>query len=617
MGELAAHTIARMTNDNKLSVSLPVSRRAFNALAGATLAAPLYAAAATAAAGDPAQRVAQLAESYLDAYWRLYPVDATENTGDERYEGLFTIDIAPASREKERALYQRTLAELKSIPRDKLQGQPALTYDLLKYDIEDRLARLAYPSHLAPVGHMDALPVKLSQWAGGESAQPLKTVANYDHFLVRLAGLPAWIDQAIGNMKQGMAQGFTLPRALVERTLPQLDAVLPTDVAASPYLAGIRKFPQGIPAASQKRIAAEYRRVVERDVAPAVARLREFMTKTYLPAARTTAGLANVPGGREWYPLLVRSSTTTSMTPAQVHELGLREVERIRGEMGNLRAKFGFDGDVDGFIQWFNKQPGLRPFKSEEEVIAAYRAINERVKAQLPRLFERAPKTALEIRAIEPIRRATASDNYVPPASDGSRPGVFYVVVQDPADYKKASMTSLFLHEGQPGHHYQMALQREMAKSKYLQSTWYDAYGEGWGLYAESLGNDLGVYDDPQALMGRLFMELHRALRLVVDTGLHDKGWSREQTIAYLRAKEGSTEEAARRATERYMAWAGQALAYKVGELKIIELRERARQALGTRFDIRQYHTQVLGDGCMPLAMLEAKIDRWIAAQKA
>lgn len=596
-----------------------LSRRAFNTrLAAAALAGTaLPASALAAAAGDESRRVMQLAEGYLDAYRRLFPVDATENTGDQRYEGLFTVDIAPAARERERALYERTLAELSAIPRDKLQGQAALTYDLLKYENEDRLAHLAYPSHLVPVGHMDAMPVKLAQWAGGEAAQPLKTVANYDHFLARLAGLPGWIDQAIANMKQGMAQGFTLPRALVERTLPQLDAVLPADVAQSPYLAATRKFPEAIPAAQQARIAAAYRRVVEREVAPAVARLREFMAKTYLPAARTTGGLAHVPGGREWYPMLVRSSTTTSMTPAQVHELGLREVERIRGEMAKLRAKFGFDGDVDAFIPWFNGQPGLRPFKSEEEVIAAYRAINERVQARLPRLFERAPRAALEIRAIEPIRRATASDNYVPPASDGSRPGVFYVVVQDPADYRKASMTSLFLHEAQPGHHYQVALQRETATSQYLQSTWYDAYGEGWGLYAESLGNDLGVYDDPQALMGRLFMELHRALRLVVDTGLHDKGWSREQTIAYLRAKEGSTEEAARRATERYMAWPGQALAYKVGELKIIELRERARRALGERFDIRRFHTQVLADGCLPLAMLEAKIDRWIASQKA
>jgi uncharacterized protein (DUF885 family) len=232
----------------------------------------------------------------------------------------------------------------------------------------------------------------------------------------------------------------------------------------------------------------------------------------------------------------------------------------------------------------------------------------------LPRLFERAPKAGLVIKAVEPIRRATASDHYVPPSEDGTRPGVFYAVVQDPAKYRKTSMTALFLHEGQPGHHYQIALQREVARTRYRQNTWYDAHGEGWALYAESLGGELGVYDDPVALLGRLFMELHRALRLVVDTGLHDKGWSREQTIAFLREKEGSTEDSARRATERYMAWPGQALAYKVGELKILALRERARQALGPRFDIRRFHTQVLGEGCMPLSMLEAKIERWIAA---
>ncbi|MEJ6020683.1 DUF885 domain-containing protein [Ramlibacter sp. PS4R-6] len=584
-----------------------LTRRTFNTqLAAAALTTALPAAAAS----GPAAQVARLADAYMDAYWRLFPLDATENTGDAVYEGLFAVDIAPAAREQQRALYRRTLAQLEAIPRAALEGQAALTWDVLKFDAQDKLARLAYPSHLVPVGHIDALPVKLSQWASGDAAQPLATAQNQAHFLVRLKGIPAWIDQAIANMKEGMARGFTLPRPLVERTLPQLAELLPADVAQSPFLAASRKF-------ADARMAAAYRRVVEREVTPAVARLRDFMAGPYLAAARTTAGLAHVKGGREWYATLVRSSTTSSASAAELHELGLREVERIRAEMAALRARFDFKGELDEFIQWVGKLPANRPFRSEDEVIAAYEAINERVKARLPRLFERSPKAALQIRPIEPIRRATASDNYVPPSVDGARPGVFYVVVQEPGDYQRMSMNALFLHEGQPGHHYQMALQRELGASKFLQSTWYDAFGEGWALYAESLGHDLGVYDEPLALMGRLQMELHRALRLVVDTGLHDKGWSREETMAFLRSKEGSTEEFARRATERYMAWPGQALAYKAGELKIIQLRERARAALGGRFDIRAFHARALEGGCVPLALLEARIDAWIAAQRS
>ena len=341
------------------------------------------------------------------------------------------------------------------------------------------------------------------------------------------------------------------------------------------------------------------------------------MKGRYLSHTRSTAGLGALPGGKEWYRILVRSSTTTTMTPQEIHELGVKEVARIRGEMEQVKAKFGFEGELNDFFKSLDSRPEITPFHSEEEVLAAYRALNERIKAGLPRLFERAPKAALEIRSIEPIRRDTASDNYVPPAADGSRPGAFYTVIKDPAKYRSTKMTALFLHEGQPGHHYHMASQQELDLPKFRKFGWNDAYGEGWALYAEGLGRELGLYEnDPGAWLGRLLMELHRALRLVVDTGLHDKGWSREQAIAYLREKEGSAEDDARQAIERYMAWPGQALAYKVGELKILQLRERARQQLGDRFDIRAFHTQVLGDGCMPLQMLEAKIDRWLAAQR-
>jgi uncharacterized protein (DUF885 family) len=562
-------------------------------------------------------RLAALADGYYDSLLALFPIDATENLGDPKYEAAFEIEIAPAHQARERRLYQRTLAALRRIEPGQLTAQERLTYDLLQYDAQDKLDRMAWPYYLTPVGHTDCLPVRLAQWASGKAAQPMQTAANYDHFLERLKKMPAWVDQAIVNMRQGIARGIVLPRPLVERTMPQLEALLPAEASASPYLAATREFPAGIAEPDRRRIAAAYRAVVFNSVIPAVRRLRTFMAETYLPNARNTAGIGALPGGKEWYRMLVRSSTTTTMTPKEIHELGLKEVVRIRGEMEQVKAKFGFEGDLDAFFKSLDTRPEITPFRTEEDVLAAYRALNERVKKELPRLFERAPKAALDVRIVEPIRRATASDHYVPPAIDGSRPGAFYAVVMDPVKYRTVKMTALFLHEGQPGHHYHMAMQQELPVPRFRKSAWYDAYGEGWALYAESLGRELGLYEnDPAAYLGRLFMELHRALRLVVDTGLHDMGWTREQTIAFLREKEGSTEDDARRATERYMAWPGQALAYKVGELKILQLRERAREQLGPRFDIRAFHTQVLGEGSMPLRMLEAKIDRWIAAQR-
>jgi uncharacterized protein (DUF885 family) len=593
-------------------MSLPtLSRRSFNVAAAAGwLAGP----AALAATGTSSSRLAAVAEDYYRGKLALFPMDATENVGDPAYEAAFEIDIAPAHLQRQRLFYERTLASLRSIDKGKLSRQERLTWDLLDYDAADHLAVMAYPWHLTPVGHMDCMPVRLSQWAGGKASQPMKTTANYDNFLARLERLPEWMDQAMRNMGQGMARGVVLPRPLVERTLPQLEALLPQDPLESPFLAATVDFPAEVGEADQKRLRQAYRTLVTQSITPAVRRLHVFMKERYLPAARDTAGLGALPGGADWYRRLVRSSTTTDMTPEQIHELGLKEVARIRGEMEQIKSRMGFEGGLDAFLQSLPGRPELTPFRSEAEVLAVYVALNERVKAGLPRLFERAPKAALDVRVVDPIRRATASDNYVPPAADGSRPGAFYTVVMDPAKYGTTRMTALFLHEGQPGHHYHIALQQELDLPKFRKAGWYDAYGEGWALYAEGLGRELGLYDDPVAYLGRLQMELHRALRLVVDTGMHDKGWPRERAISYMRETEGVNEDDARRAIERYMAWPGQALAYKVGELKILELRERARKKLGPRFDIRAFHTQVLGDGCLPLRMLEAKIDAWIAA---
>lgn len=596
-----------------------LTRRGVHRLAASSLLAslaPAWAAAPASAAADGSAALAALAETYYRGKWALFPVDATESAGDPAYEGAFEIDIAPAQRQRQERFYRRILGELRRIRPSSLSASDRTTYDLLAYEAQDRLATMAVPWHLMPVGHVDSLPVKFAQWAGGTGAQPMKTTANYEHFLRRLEGLPGWIEQAMHNMDVGIAKGITLPRVLVERTLPQLQMVDTADVEQGPYLAGVRNFPDSVPQADRARLAAAYRAVVTRSVAPAVHRLHVYMRERYLPAARTSSGFGALPGGEAWYRVQVRSSTTTMLEPAAIHALGLREVDRIRGEMAAVQKRLGGDGPLDAFLVHMDGAPEQNPFHSEAEVIEAYRRINERVKAKLPLLFERAPKAGLDIRAVDPLQRDTASDHYVPPAPDGSRPGVFYTVVTDPAQYNAMRMTALFLHEGQPGHHYQIALQQELPLPRFRRTGWYDAHGEGWGLYAEGLGSDMGLYDDPAQYLGRLLMELHRAVRLVVDTGLHDKGWSREKAIAYVREIEGRDEDSARRAIERYMAWPGQALSYKVGELKILELRERGRAALGSRFDIRSFHTQVIGEGVMPLQMLEARVDAWIAAQR-
>lgn len=563
-----------------------------------------------------ARQLADAAEAWYRGYYGLFPVWATENVGDPAFEGAFEVDIAPAHRERQRVLYEGTLKSLQRIDARALNDEQRLTLQLLRYEATQRLALLEFPSHLLPVTHMDPMPVKLGQWAAGNASQPMKTVAHYEHFLARLQGLPAWIDQAIANMDEGIEKGILQPKPLIERLLPQIDVLLPADAAQSPYLAATRNFPAEVAEAERVRLRAAYEKLVQAEVAPAVGKLKRYLAERYLPHCRDSAGLGALPGGDAWYRALVKDSTTTTMTPAQIHALGLKEVARIRREMEQVKARFGFKGTLNEFFASLDQRPELTPFREERQILEAYSGLNRKVMAELPKLFERAPKAPLEIRAVEPFRRDTASDYYLPPAVDGTRPGMFYTNVQDPARYRTTGMTSLFLHEGQPGHHYQMALQQELDVPRFRKVLWYDAYGEGWALYAEGLGRDIGVYDDPNAYLGRLFMELHRALRLVVDTGLHAQGWSREKTIAYLQEMEGSKEASARRATERYMAWPGQALAYKVGELKIIELREQARAALGPRFDIKRFHAEVLGEGTMPLAMLEARVKAWIAAQK-
>ena len=559
--------------------------------------------------------LAKIAERYYQDGLLLNPLEGTAQTGEARFEGELTITIAPSHLAKEHALRIRVQNEMRSIAPEKLSPADQMSYAVLKRRISEQLAGEKFPGELMPIDQYGGLPVALAQFGTGQDIQPLKTVKNYQNYLRRLEKLPTWIDQAIVNMREGIKRGVVQPKALIVSALPSMKALTETDVEKSPYYLALSITPASFNKKEKDFLAAEYRAAIKLRLAPASAKLYAFLENEYLPKARASAGFSAIPGGAAWYTYNVAFHTTTNMQPEEIHALGLKEVARIRGEMAKIQAHYQFEGTLTEFLKWHDNEAQFRPFKTDQDVLDAYEVLNKKIAAKLPDLFGRAPKAKLEIRAEPELTKATASDHYSSPAIDGTRPGVFFTVIEDPKTYRNTGMTTLFLHEGQPGHHFHTALQQELPLPNFRKFGWITAYGEGWALYAETLGREMGLYDDPNQYLGHLKDELLRAVRLVTDTGLHTKNWTREQTMQYMMDNEGVIESEARRATERYMAWPGQALAYKIGSLKIQELRARAAQKLGGKFSLRDYHDLVLSDGVLPLSVLEAKVDAWIQKQ--
>ena len=564
----------------------------------------------------PNAKLAQIADRYFEDHLILNPLEASSLTGEARFDSQLNVTIAPTQLAKMRALSQRVLKQLAAIDEKKLSPADQMTYAVLKRQLEEQLAGDKFPGELMPIDQYGGLPVYLAQLGSGQDIQPLKTVKNYDDYLQRLNKLPAWIDQSIINMREGIKRGVVMPKPLIVSGLPSIKALAENDVEKSVFYAAIKNMPATFAAKDRARLTAQFRQTIQQKLLPSAIKLNAFIENEYLPKTRTSAGIAAIPNGAAWYAHQVKHHTTTDMKPDEIHELGLKEVARIRAEMAKVQAGYKFEGSVTEFLKWHEKQPEFRPFKTEKDVLDAYDAINKKVAPKLPQLFGRMPKVPIEIRPEPELTRATASDHYSGPSADGTRPGVFFAVIEDANKYRTTGMTTLFLHEGQPGHHFHVALQQELPLPKFRKYGWVTAYGEGWALYAETLGREMGLYDDPNAYLGHLQDELLRAVRLVTDTGLHAKGWTREATMQYMMDNEGVVEAEARRATERYMAWPGQALAYKIGALKIQALRERAQQKLGNKFSLKDYHDLVLSDGVLPLAVLESKVDNWIATQQ-
>jgi len=578
-------------------------------------AAPAGAKVSAQVADAAGKKLNALADEYYDAQARFDPVSASEN-GDNRFSSQIGMSIAPAMRAKQFALYRGYLKRLHAISPRQLVQRDRTSYDILDYELAMALRFEAFPEHLLPINQMDSVPVTLANYASGQGSQPLTTVREYKAYLNRLAQLGPWIDQAIANMREGMRTGVVQPKAIVQSTIPQFKKLAASSAETSSYYAPIINMPKTFSAEDQRALTEAYRATITKTLNPALARLAHFLEADYLPAARTSTGWSALPHGAEWYLARVASQTTTTLTPEQIHATGLSEVARIQGEYAKTGPKMGYTGPAAGLPTWVLSQPKYKPFKTEQEVIDVYRDLDAQLKTKLPALFSLRPKTPLDLRLEPELSRETASDHYSPPAVDGSRPGVFWSVVNDPKEYGSTGMVTLFLHEGQPGHHFHIALMQELNLPNFRQFGGNNAFTEGWALYAETLGREMGFYDNPENYFGHLNDEMLRAVRLVVDTGMHAKGWTREQSIQYMRDTLGYPESIARSETERYMVWPGQALVYKIGALKILELRKRAETALGSKFSLPAFHEVVLGEGTLPLALLEAKVDRWIAASK-
>ncbi len=541
--------------------------------------------------------------------------------GDPRYADQFGDYITDAYLAGEKAAVEQDLAALAAIDRSKLSASDRISYDVFKFQRSMDLKGFA-PGLIAaqvdrPIDHFGGMQTFVPELASGEGAAPFRTVADYDNNLTRLDGYVLYLSRAIELMKHGLAQGVTNPKLVMANVVGQLDNLLAEGVVGSTFYKPVLHFPDAVPAAERTRLTAAYAAYIRDKIIPAHTQLRDFIKNDYLPKARDSVGLSQMPGGIELYRYLVAATTTTNMTPEEIHALGLSEVDRIHVEMEKVKAQVGFKGTLAEFANVLRTDPKFAP-ASREAIRDAFFAIHKRVLATVGRDFSLVPKSPLEIRPVPAFKEKTdAGGSYQQGTPDGSRPGVFYYNGYDlPARYMWGYET-LFLHEAIPGHHFQISLAQEnTALPAFQRFGGNTAYVEGWALYAESLGTELGLFTDPYQMYGHLNDEILRAMRLVVDTGIHSKGWTRDQAIKYMLDNSAMSNTDAVSEVERYIAIPSQALAYKVGQLTIRRLRTQAEKALGKKFDVRAFHAQVLNSGALPMSVLESKIDAWIAGQQ-
>ncbi|MGA1383884.1 MAG: DUF885 domain-containing protein [Steroidobacteraceae bacterium] len=533
--------------------------------------------------------------------------------GDNRYNDRWT-DMSAAAIEQRHQHDRATLAALRSIPRASLSPKSQLDYDLFEREYTQRLASQPFKPYLYSINHQGGIQTlhevtELLQF---------RSVKDYEDWITRLQGVGTLIDQHIALLEQAAREGRTQPRVIMQRIPPQLALQNVAKPEQSPFFAPFTRFPEEFDAATRDRLTAAGRRAIETVVLPAYARFTKTFNEVYLPATRATVGISDTPEGREYYRERIAYHTTLgTLTADDIHEIGLAEVRRIRGEMMAIKDKVGFKGSLQEFFTFLRTDPQFY-YKSSQELFEGYLAVSKRIDPNLVRVFGKLPRTPYGLRPI-PMTSApnTTTAYYQGPAADGTRPGFYYVNLYRPEVRPKYEMEVLSIHEAVPGHHLQIALAMEQAEMPdFRRNAGYTAYVEGWALYSESLGEELGLYQDPYSKFGQLTYDMWRAVRLVVDTGMHAKGWSREQAIAFFIDNAAKTEADIVNEIDRYISWPGQALAYKIGQLRIQNLRREAEQTLGPRFNVRAFHDTVLETGAVPLDLLERHVRSWIAKEK-
>jgi uncharacterized protein (DUF885 family) len=582
------------------------------------------------------KELASLFENYYNERMQLIPIESTQN-GDSVNNDKLYADFTDSYREKYKSFFNHYLTEIKKFNRDDLSENDRISYDIFKREMEITLEGLSlgffsntvtYPDHqYLPFNQFGGIPITLGQLGSGEGSQPFKTVTDYDNWIKRATSFSAWSDSAIIYFRKGISSNIVLPQPLVKKMIAEMDAMAVDDATKSLFYGPVNKIPKSFGDSDRKRITADLVKLINGQLLPSYKKLSAFLKTEYLPKARTTTGInsivtggqmANHPNGNEFYNYLIRFWTTTNKTPEEIYQTGLSEVKRIRGIMDSVKNAVGFNGDLNAFFEYMKTDKRFMPYRTPEDVLNAFRSILARIQPNLKKMFTRTPKTPFEIRQTEAFRAASASAEYIPGSADGKRPGIFYVPILDATKYNTTSgMESTFLHESIPGHHYQISLQQEdTLLPRFRRFAWYGAYGEGWALYCESLGKELGLYTDPYQYMGALGDEIHRAIRLVVDVAMHTGKMTREEAIRYMMDNEPISEDGATAEIERYMAIPAQALSYKVGALKIRELRNKYQQMLGNKFNLAAFHDEFLKDGCMPLEVAEKKMDAWAEKQK-
>jgi len=549
--------------------------------------------------------------SYYQSWLVLNPVEAT-GLGIHDYDHLLPVDISESHRQAVRLLSAETLDELAAIEREELGENDKLNYDILNWTLLTTLRMLEHDEHLMPVNQMFSMPIEFAQLGSGDGVHPFETSRDYQNFIGRMRGFALWVDTAIANMRRGAEKEIVLPTIIVRRVLPQLRSIAETPALESIFARPLENLDRDD--SDNQDLARQYLSEIQETVLPAYARLLRYMEVEYLPLTRSTDGLGSLPGSDDMYRELIRYWTTTDMSAADIHELGLGEVLRIRAEMNTIRENEGFRGSLEEFVRQFYRDDRLTPFRSVDAILEAYKRLEDQMDPYLDRLFRLRPNTPFEVRKIDDFRAASSSAHYQRGAPDGSRPGIFYVPIFDPGEFSMMGMESLFAHEAIPGHHYQISLQQESRDlPDFRNALYFAAYTEGWALYTESLGSELGLYREPYSDIARLNSELFRAARLVVDTGLHDKGWSRDEAVEYMvRSLPGWSQRGAANQIERYMVMPAQALSYKLGELAIRQMRDDLAAERGDAFEIRDFHDQILLGGSMPLSILNrAVVEEW------